>query len=259
MTKTALITGSTSGIGYELAYIHAKRGGNVVLVARSKDKLEQIKKDLEDNYNISAYVIEQDLSLKDSSKDVYDEIIKNNITVDYLINNAGFGDYGFFNDSGWGKLESMINLNITALTQLTKLFISDMIKRGSGRILNVASTAAFQPGPTMAVYYATKAYVLSFSEAINNEVSGSGVTVTTLCPGPTKSGFQEAASLQESRLVKGRILASSKEVAEYGYNAMLKGKSVAIPGIVNYLFANSVRFFPRSAVLRVARFIQDKR
>ena len=259
MNKTALITGATSGIGYELAYIHAKQGGNVVLVARSKDKLEQIKKDLENNYNINVYVIEKDLSLKNSAKDVYDEIIKNNITVDYLINNAGFGDFGFFNDSDWGKLERMINLNITALTQLTKLFISDMIKQGSGRILNVASTAAFQPGPTMAVYYATKAYVLSFSEAINNEVNGSGVTVTTLCPGPTKSGFQEAASLQESRLVKGSILATSKEVAEYGYNSMLKGKSVAIPGIVNYLFANSVRFFPRSAVLKVARFIQDKR
>src|ERR1035437_8078135 len=259
MNKTALITGATSGIGYELAYIHAKQGGNVVLVARSKDKLEQIKKDLKNNYNINVYVIEKDLSLKNSAKDVYDEIIKNNITVDYLINNAGFGDFGFFNDSDWGKLERMINLNITALTQLTKLFISDMIKQGSGRILNVASTAAFQPGPTMAVYYATKAYVLSFSEAINNEVNGSGVTVTTLCPGPTKSGFQEAASLQESRLVKGRILATSKEVAEYGYNAMLKGKSVAIPGFVNYLIANLVRFFPRSAVLKMARFIQDKR
>src|ERR1035437_1278674 len=259
MNETALITGATSGIGYELAYIHAKHGGNLVLVARNKTKLEQIKKDLENNYNINAHIIEKDLSLKDSGKDVYDEIKNNNITVDYLINNAGFGDYGFFNDSDWGKLERMINLNITALTQLTKLFISDMIKRGNGKIMNFASTAAFQPGPTMAVYYATKAYVLSFSEAINNEVSNKGVTVTTLCPGPTKSGFQEAASLHESRLVKGRILATSKEVAEYGYNAMLKGKSVAIPGFVNYLIANSVRFFPRSAVVRVARFIQDKR
>jgi short-subunit dehydrogenase len=259
MNKTALITGATSGIGYELAYVHAKQGANVVLVARSKDKLEQIKNDLENNYNINAYIIEKDLSLNNSALDVYDEIIKNNITVDYLINNAGFGDFGFLNDSDWGKLERMINLNITALTQLTKLFVKDMIHRGNGKILNVASTAAFQPGPTMAVYYATKAYVLSFSEAINNEVSGSGVTVTTLCPGPTKSGFQEVASLRESRLVKGRILATSKEVAEYGYKAMLKGKSVAIPGIVNYLMANSVRFFPRSAVVKVARFIQDKK
>src|ERR1035437_5710170 len=146
MTKTALITGATSGIGYELTYIHAKQGGNVVLVARSKDKLDQIKKDLENNYKINVYIIEKDLSHKDSAKDVYDEISKNNITVDYLINNAGFGDYGFFNNSDWGKLERMINLNITALTQFTKLFISDMIKRGNGKIMNVASTAAFQSG-----------------------------------------------------------------------------------------------------------------
>ena len=259
MNKTALITGATSGIGYELAYIHAKQGGNLVLVARSKDKLEHIKMDLENKYKIDAYVIGKDLSLKNSAKDVYDEIIKNNITVDYLINNAGFGDYGFFNESDWGKLERMINLNITALTQLTKLFLYDMIKRGNGKIMNVASTAAFQSGPTMAVYYATKAYVLSFSEAINNEVKNSGVTVTALCPGATQSGFQEAASLQESRLVKGRKLPTSKEVAEYGYNAMLKGKSVAIHGILNYILANSVRLFPRSLVVNITRFIQDKR
>jgi short-subunit dehydrogenase len=213
MNKTALITGSTSGIGYELAYIHAKQGGNLVLVARSKDKLEQIKKDLENKYKIDVYVIDKDLSIKDSAKSVYDEIIDKNITVDYLINNAGFGDYGFFNERDWGKLERMINLNITALTQLTKLFINDMIKRRDGKIMNVASTAAFQSGPTMAVYYATKAYVLSFSEAINNEVKNSGVIVTTLCPGATQSGFQEAASLQESRLIKGRKLPTSKEVA----------------------------------------------
>jgi uncharacterized protein len=259
MNKTALITGATSGIGYELAYIHAKQGGNLVLVARSQDKLLQIKNDLEKNYKINAYIIAKDLSHKDSANDVNNEIIKNNITVDYLINNAGFGDFGFFNVNDWGKLEQMINLNITTLTHLTKLFVKDMIKRGNGKILNVASTAAFQPGPTMAVYYATKAYVLSFSEALSNEVKDKGITVTTLCPGPTKSGFQDAASMNESRLVKGRILATSKEVAEYGYNAMLKGKSVVIPGIINYLMANSVRFFTRSAVLKVARFIQDKR
>jgi hypothetical protein len=259
MNKTALITGATSGIGYELAYIHAKQGGNLVLVARSKDKLEQIKNDLENNYKIKVYIIEKDLSLKDSAQDVYNELVKNKITIDYLINNAGFGDYGLFNESDWGKLERMINLNITALTQLTKLFLSSMMKRHDGKIMNVASTAAFQSGPTMAVYYATKAYVLSFSEAINNEVKNTGVTVTTLCPGATQSGFQEAASWHESRLIKGRKLPTSKEVADYGYNAMLKGKSIAIHGVLNYILANSVRFFPRSAVVKIARFIQDKR
>lgn len=259
MNKTALITGTTSGIGYELACIHAKQGGNLVLVARSKDKLEQIKKDLETKYKIVVHIIAKDLSLKDAPKEVYDETVNNNITVDYLINNAGFGDYGFFNNSDWDKLERMINLNITALTQFSKLFLHDMINRGSGKIMNVASTAAFQSGPTMAVYYATKAYVLSFSEAINNEVKSSGVTVTALCPGATESGFQEAASLQESRLFKGRNLPTSKEVAEYGYNAMLKGRSVAIHGILNYILANLVRFFPRAAVVKITRFIQDKR
>jgi uncharacterized protein len=259
LNKTALITGATSGIGYELAYIHAKQGGNLVLVARSREKLEQIKLDLENKQLINVHIIEKDLSLKDSAKDVYDEVIKNNITVDYLINNAGFGVFGFFNENDFVRVEQMINLNITALTQFTRLFLPDMIKRGNGKIMNVASTAAFQPGPTMAVYYASKAYVLSLSEAISNEVKNTGVTITTLCPGPTSSGFQEAASMQESRLVKGRTLATSKQVAEYGYNAMLKGKSVAIYGFLNYLLANSVRFFPRSAVLKIARFIQDKR
>lgn len=259
MNKTALITGATSGIGNELAYIHAKQGGNLVLVARSKEKLEQIKNELENKYKIVVYVITKDLSFKDSAKEVYDEVVKSNITVDYLINNAGFGDFGLFNESDWAKLERMINLNITALTQFTKLFLSDMIKLGNGKIMNVASTAAFQPGPTMAVYYATKAYVLSFSEAINNEAKNTGVTVTTLCPGPTKSGFQVAASMNESRIIKGRQLPTSKEVAEYGYKAMLKGKSVAIHGLLNYLLANSVRFFPRSFVIKATRFVQNKR
>jgi len=259
MGKRALITGATSGIGHELAYIHAEQGGDLVLVARSKNKLDQIKKALESKYRITVLVIEKDLSIKDSAKEVFDEVLNNNITVDYLINNAGFGDYGLFNERDWEKQERMISLNITALTQFTKLYISGMIKRGSGKIMNVASTAAFQPGPTMAVYYATKAYVLSFSEAINNEVNGSGVTVTALCPGATTSGFQEAASLQESRLVKGRKLPTSKEVAVYGYDAMLKGNVVAIHGVVNSIVAHAVGFLPRSLVVKLTRFIQDKR
>jgi uncharacterized protein len=152
----------------------------------------------------------------------------------------------------------MINLNITALTQLTKLFLKDMVERRSGKVLNVASTAAFQPGPTMAVYYATKAYVLHFSEAIANEVKPFGVTVTALCPGATESGFQAAAAMEDSKLVKGRKLPAAKEVAQYGYNAMMKGKTVAIHGFVNYILANSVRFMPRNVVTKVTRFIQDK-
>ena len=181
------------------------------------------------------------------------------MTVDYLINNAGFGDFGLFAESDWNKQEQMINLNITALTHLTQLFLPDMICRHSGRILNVASTASFQPGPTMSVYFATKAFVLSFSEAINNEVREHGITVTALCPGATHSGFQAAASMQDSKLFAGNNFPTSREVAEFGYKAMMKGKAVAIHGFRNTLLANSVRFAPRSLVVKLAREMQAKK
>jgi len=255
---TALITGASNGIGLELAKIHASKGGNLVLVARNKSKLDELKKELENQYKVSVYIIGKDLSVFNSAQEVYDETNKQNIKIDYLINNAGFGDYGMFVDSDWNKELEMINLNITTLTQFTKLYLQDMVKHRSGKIMNVASTAAFQPGPIMAVYFATKAYVLSFSEAVNNEVSDKGVTVTTLCPGATESGFQAAAAMEESNLVKGRKLPTSKEVAEYGYAAMLKGKTVAIHGLMNWILANSVRFTPRSLVVKITRKIQGK-
>jgi len=255
---TALITGASNGIGLELAKIHASKGGNLVLVARNKSKLDELKKELENQYKVSVYIIGKDLSVFNSAQEVYDETNKQNIKIDYLINNAGFGDFGMFLDSDWNKELQMINLNITTLTQFTKLYLRDMVKHRSGKIMNVASTAAFQPGPIMAVYFATKAYVLSFSEAVNNEVSDKGVTVTTLCPGATESGFQAAASMEESNLVKGRKLPTSKEVAEYGYAAMLKGKTVAIHGLMNWILANSVRFTPRALVVKITRKIQDK-
>ena len=255
---TALITGASNGIGLELAKIHASKGGNLVLVARNKSKLDELKKELENQYKVSVYIIGKDLSIFNSAQEVYDETNKQNIKIDYLINNAGFGDFGMFVDSDWNKELQMINLNITTLTQFTKLYLQDMVKHRSGKIMNVASTAAFQPGPIMAVYFATKAYVLSFSEAVNNEVSDKGVTVTTLCPGATESGFQAAAAMEESNLVKGRKLPTSKEVAEYGYAAMLKGKTVAIHGLMNWILANSVRFTPRSLVVKITRKIQGK-
>jgi short-subunit dehydrogenase len=258
MKKTALITGSSNGIGYELAKIHARNGDNLVLVARNKVKLDDLKKEMEAKYGTEVYTIGKDLALSDAAYEVYDELKKKNITVDYLVNNAGFGDFGFFADSDWQKQEKMINLNILSLTHFTKLFVVDMIKRGNGKIMNVASTAAFQSGPTMAVYYATKAYVLSFSEAIDNELKDKGITVTALCPGATESGFQAAASLEDSRLVKGKKLPTSKQVAEYGYKAMMKGKTVAIHGFMNAVMATSVRFAPRSVIVKVTRKMQDK-
>lgn len=255
---TALITGASNGIGLELAKVHASKGGNLVLVARNKTKLDELKAELERQYKITVYTIGKDLSLPLAAQEVYDEIKSQQIQIDYLVNNAGFGDFGMFVETEWNKELQMINLNITTLTHFTKLYVRDMVKRGSGKILNVASTAAFQSGPTMAVYYATKAYVLSFSEALDNEVSNKGVSVTTLCPGPTESGFQVAAAMEESNLVKGKKLPSSREVAEYGYASMMKGKTVAIHGMMNYLMANSVRFLPRALVVKVTRMIQDK-
>jgi len=259
MSKTALITGSSNGIGFELAKIHAEKGDNLVLVARNKSKLDELKREFEQQHKVLVYTIGKDLSLPGAAREVYDELKQQNISVDYLINNAGFGDFGLFADSDWNKQEKMINLNITALTHFTRLFLPDMIKQGSGKIMNVASTASFQPGPTMSVYFATKAYVLSFSEAVNNEVREKGITVTALCPGSTESGFQAAAGLEESKLIKGRNLPSSKQVAEYGYRAMMKGKTVAIHGLMNAIMATSVRFIPRALVVKTARKIQEKK
>jgi len=258
MKNTALITGASGGIGMELAKVHAAAGGDLVLVARNKTKLDALKQELEAQYKISVYTIGKDLAAGDAVKELYEETTRAGIVVDYLINNAGFGDYGFFAATKWSKEHEMIELNITALTQCTKLYLQDMLQRGSGKIMNVASTAAFQPGPTMAVYCATKAYVLSFSEAISNEVAGKGITVTALCPGATASGFQDAAAMHESQLVKNKKLPSAQQVAEYGYAAMLKGKAVVIHGFMNYIMASSVGFMPRALVLKISRKLFSK-
>ena len=258
MSKTALITGSSNGIGYELAKIHAEKGDNLVLVARSISKLDELKKELEVKNKILVYTICKDLSLPEAAREVYDELKQKNITIDYLINNAGLGDFALFAESDWEKQKEMINLNITALTYLTWLFLTDMIKKGSGKIMNVASTAAFQPGPTMSVYFATKAFVLSFSEALDTEVRDKGITVTALCPGSTESGFH-AAAMGDSKLVKERRLPSSKQVADYGYRAMMKGRTVAIHGIMNAIMANAVRFIPRAIIVKSVKKIQIKK
>lgn len=258
MNKTALITGASSGIGLELAKIHASKGDNLVIVSRDKPKLDKLKIKLEENYKISVFVIEKDLSIPDSALEVYNKTKEENIQIDYLINNAGFGDYGLFYKANWEKESKMIALNITALTQFCKLYLKDMTERKSGKIMNVASTAAFLSGPLMAVYYATKSYVLHFSEAINNEISDKGITITTLCPGPTKSGFQSAASAENSSLFKNKKLPSSREVAEFGYDAMMKGKSVAIHGLPNKLLIILMRFLPRALTVKMVRKVQEE-
>ena len=256
--RTALITGASGGIGMELARIHAAKGDHLVLVARNSTKLNTLKSELEKAHGIRVHVIAKDLSVPNAAQEIYNEITAENISVDYLINNAGFGDFGMFYETDWDKESTMIRLNISALTQFCKVFLKDMVERNEGKIMNVASTASFQPGPTMAVYYATKAYVLHFSEAINNELSDKNISVTALCPGPTESGFQAAAAMEESKMVKGKKLPSSAAVARYGYRAMMRGKSVAIHGFRNWMLANSVRFTPRFLVVKIVRMLQNK-
>lgn len=253
--KRVLITGASSGIGLELAKIFAKNSFDLVVVARSKNKLEELKLNLEKEFKISVLVIDQDLADPTSPKALFDKL--KNQKIDILVNNAGFGDFGMFHKLSWEKSKEMIQVNITALTELTHLFLNEFIKHKSGKILNVASTAAFQPGPLMAVYYATKAYVLHFSEAISEELKNTGVTVTALCPGPTTSGFQKAASIENTKLVKGRNLPTSKEVAEYGYKALMEGQTVAIHGLFNKVGVGMVRLSPRGIVRRLVKKIQE--
>ncbi|MBS1493331.1 MAG: SDR family oxidoreductase [Bacteroidetes bacterium] len=256
--KTTLITGASSGIGLEFARIFAKNGSDLVLLARSEDKLKKLARELEKDYGIKVKVLTKDLADKNAPKEIFSELLKEGMEVEFLINNAGFGGYGNYYETDWKKEEEMIQVNVLALAELTKLFVRPMVKRNSGRILNVASTAAFQPGPLMSVYYATKAFVLSLSEAMAYELKDTNVSVTCLCPGPTKSNFQKAANITESKLAKG-VNATSYEVALCGYNAMMKGKYVAIEGFMNKLLAFATRLMPRKLVLATVYKIQKNR
>ncbi|MFA5403496.1 MAG: SDR family oxidoreductase [Ignavibacteria bacterium] len=258
-TLTTLITGASSGIGLELAKIFASKGTNLIIVSRNVIELSKLKSELVEKYKVYVEEIVKDLSIPGAAQQVFDEVNSLDFDVDYLINNAGFGDYGLFYKSNWEKQEKMINLNMLALTQLTRLFLPGMIKKKSGKIMNVASTAAFQPGPLMSVYYASKAYVLFFSEAIANELEGTGVTVTALCPGPTKSGFQKAANVEHSKMLDGKSIPTAKKVAEYGYKAMMKGKRVAIQGFVNKELAFFSRRAPKKFILNTVRKMNEGR
>ncbi len=257
--QNALITGASSGIGYELAKLFAHDGYNLVLVARNEQKLNQIANEWKQKYCIAVKVIAKDLSMSTSPEEIFAQLQQEAIKVDVLVNNAGFASYGLFHETNVTDELQMMQVNVVCLTHLTKLFLKDMVKQGSGKILNVASTAAFQPGPLMAVYYATKAYVLSFSEAIANELEGTGVTVTALCPGPTESGFQQRAAMEDSKLVSGQKIMDAETVAKIGYRALLEGKTVVIPGLKNKLLAESVRFTPRKIVTKLVRTMQESK
>jgi len=259
MQQTSLITGASSGIGLELARVMARNGINLVLTARREERLNQLKKELENQYSVRVHFIPLDLAKPESPQQLYNFCQKEELNIDILINNAGIGDYGLFQKNEWEKTATMIDLNMKSLTHLTRLFLPDMIQRKNGRIMNVASTASFQPGPLMSVYYATKHYVLAFSEALANEVAEHNVTVTALCPGPTKSEFQETANMQKSKLVDRLPMPDSAEVAEYGYRAMVNGKRVAVHGVMNKIMAKAVSFLPRCWVTATVRKIQERK
>ena len=253
--STALITGASGGIGYELAKFFARDHHNLVLVARSADKLAQVATELQ-VHGGTVKTIALDLAPTPAPKFLFDQLA--GTPIDILVNNAGFGTFGEFAQMPEEEILGQIQLNVTALTQLTRLFLPLMVQRRSGRIMNVASTAAFQPGPGMAVYYATKAYVLSFSEAIANELRHSGVTVTCFCPGATHTGFAKRAGTEKSRLFKQLGAMDADKVALDGYRALMEGRTLAISGVHNWLVAQSTRFAPRRLVTAVSRWVAEK-
>jgi len=259
MQKTALITGASSGIGYELAKIFAREGYNLVITARRENRLKPLKKELESTGKITVHIFPADLSKADAPEKLHQFVIENNIPVSVLVNNAGIGDYGFFKDADWNRVSSIIDLNMKSLTHLTHLFIPELLKQKDGYIMNVASTAAFQPGPLMSVYYASKHYVLAFSEAIANELSDSGINVSALCPGPTESEFQEVANMKKSKLFDRFPVATSQEVAEYGYKSLMNGKRVAIYGLMNKIAPKFISLVPRCWVTAAVRKIQERK
>ena len=251
--RTALITGASGGIGLDLAHVFAREGWHLVLVARTEEKLRSIAAQIEKAHGVRVTVLPADLASDSAPVEIAATVASLEITVDALVNNAGFGLQGAFVETDASRELEMIRLNVTALTHLTKLFLPQMVERRSGYVMNVASTAAFQPGPLMAVYYATKAYVLSFSEAIAEEVASAGVKVSALCPGATATGFADAAAMTNSRLFKAKQPMSSRAVAEEGYRGLMKGKRVVVTGALNKLFAQGVRISPRSVVTKVTR------
>lgn len=256
--KTALITGASSGIGRELAKIFARKKANLVLVARNAEKLELIKAEIQSEHPCEIFIIPADLSKNIDIEKVYRSCEEQNIQVDYLINNAGFGIGGAFLESDWDTYSRMLKLNILGLTHLCHLFLPKMQAAGFGRIMNVSSIAGFLPGPNMAVYFASKAYVLHFTEALNMELKGSKVTVTALCPGPTDTAFQDIAEMTGTKAFQPSRLYTAQEVAEFGFNAMMNGWRVAIPGWKNMIMAKFSRIAPRSWAMGVAKNLNSK-
>lgn len=257
MKKTALITGASSGLGKEFAKIHAKKGGDLVIVARSKEKLVALKEELEKEYGVHVSVIEKDLTEPNAALEVYNFVKFSKIEVDYLINNAGFGGIGKFHERPWDKDLSMIQLNIIALTDLTRKFLPDFVEKNSGKVLNISSTASLMAGPMQAVYFATKAYVTSFSNAIAEELHDTNVTVTALMPGATKTDFGKTSGMDKTDMFKST--ADPKKVAEDGYNAMINGDLEIISGVsfAQKIMMKAIPVTPKSILLKQIRKMQE--
>jgi len=258
---TTLITGASAGIGLELSKLFAADHYDLILLARREDKLLQLKKELEQRFSIQAHLIVKDLSVPQSANEVFTTVQEQGLPVDYLINNAGFGHLGEFAETDLEVLRRMMQLNMVSLTELTHLFLPEMRERKRGGIMNVASTAGFMPGPLMAVYYASKAYVLSFSQALSNELKGTGITVNSLCPGATDTEFAETAEMDNSFIFKSPFatVMDASTVARLGYEDLMKGKSLTVTGGMNKLMVQSLRIAPRNTVMRLARWLMDQR
>ncbi len=255
----ALVTGASSGIGLALAREIAANGHDVVLTARNRDALEAAAGAIEGKYGVRADVIALDLRNPDAADQLYQTISNQKLEIGILVNNAGFGLGGEFLETDLQREVEMIQVNVIAVTQLTKLFAAGMVRRRSGRVMNVASTAAFQPGPLMAVYYATKAYVLSFSQAVAEELRDTGVTVTALCPGATATAFADTAEISNSRLFTRLGVDDAESVAVYGYKSMMRGERVAIPRLRDKIMVQAERLAPRALVTRLVRQAQENR
>lgn len=257
MKKVALITGASSGIGKELAFIHAEKGGDLILIARSEDKLQQLKTQLEQKHAVKVKVIVKDLTEVNATLEIYNVVKNEGIKVEYLINNAGFGGRGKFHERAWEQDLAMINLNITALTSLTRYFLPDFVADNKGKVLNVSSTASLLPGPLQAVYYATKAYVTSFSNAIAEELHDTNITVTALLPGATETDFANTSGMDKTDLFAKA--ASARSVASDGYNAMLAGKLDVISGLTfgQKMMLSAIPMTPKKMLLSQIRKMQE--
>ena len=248
----ALVTGASSGIGYELARLLAKDGKKLVVVARSQGKLEELKTEIENKYGTNVKVLSKDLSDPKAPQEIFSELEKDSVNVDVLVNNAGFSVWGKFSETDWQKEAEMIQVNITSLIHLTKLFVNKMLETQWGRILNVASLCGFVSAPLESVYCASKSSVLHFSEALADEVRGTGVSVTCLCPGFTETLFYQRANMEKSKAAKMKMM-DAAAVAEVGYAALMNGKVIAIPGVQNRLMQFSTRLGPRGLATRIMR------